>query len=235
MYTTLVFTPLYNLLVYLVSIIPGGDVGIAVIVLTILLRIVMWPLAQKASHTQKVMRELQPQFDAIKKQYANDSLAQMQKMQVLYKGAGISPFASLGLLIIQIPVLLGLYQVVMHGRLAVPDPAYIYSFIQAPTVVGQYFLGFVDMYGKSIELAILAGVTQYMMASVMPAPAASEERNFANDFARNMQVQMKYVFPFLIALVSYTTSAAIALYFVISNLASAAQEVYNREIIKNKE
>jgi YidC/Oxa1 family membrane protein insertase len=227
MYTALIFTPLYNALVYLVGVVPGGDVGLAVIALTLLLKIALLPLSQKASKTQAGMRELQPKIDAIKKQHTKDTLTQVRKTQQLYKEAGISPFASFGLLLIQLPILIGLYQVFIHGNLTAPDPAYLYSFIEVPKVVGTQFLDFVDMYSKSIVLALGAGITQFWASQVMPEQAIGSEKNFANDFARSMQLQVKYVFPALITVVAYTTSAAVALFFIVSSLAQVAQEVYN--------
>lgn len=228
MYSTLIFNPLYNVLVYLVGIIPGGDIGIAVIILTILLRIVLLPLAQKAQKTQAAMRVLQPELDRIKKEHKDNPQAQMQAMSKLYKEAGVNPFASIGLLLIQLPILIGLYHVFSWGNLMAVDMSLLYSFVTLPAVVGTNFLGLIDMYGKSLVLALLAGVTQYAMAHVTPALPISEEKSFANDFAKSMQMQMKYVFPALIAVVAYTTSSAIALYLIVSNLATVAQEVYNK-------
>jgi membrane protein insertase Oxa1/YidC/SpoIIIJ len=109
------------------------------------------------------------------------------------------------------------------------DTALLYSFVSVPATVGTLFLGVFDMYSKSIVLAVLAGVTQYVFAHVMPAQPVSTEKSFANDFAASMQVQMKYVFPVFMALLAYSTSAAIALYLITSNLASTIQEVYNRK------
>jgi YidC/Oxa1 family membrane protein insertase len=228
MYSTFIFNPLYNVLVYLVGVIPGGDVGIAVIVLTLLLRLVLLPLSQKAQKTQAGMRMLQPQLDVLKKQHGANPQVHMMEMQKLYKEAGVSPFSSILLLLIQLPILIGLYQVFNYGTLTNVDATLLYSFISAPAAVATQFLGFIDMYSTSMILALIAGATQYWFASVMPVPVVSDEKSFANDFAKSMQVQMKYVFPFLIAVVSYTTSAAIALYLIVSNLASIAQEVYNK-------
>jgi YidC/Oxa1 family membrane protein insertase len=228
MYSTFIFNPLYNVLVYLVGVIPGGDVGIAVIILTLLLRFVLLPLSQKAQKTQAGMRILQPQLDALKKQHSANPQIHMKEMQKLYKEAGVSPFSSILLLLIQLPVLIGLYQVFNYGHLAQVDTSLLYSFVHVPAVVGSHFLGFIDMYSKSIFLALAAGSTQYLFARVMPVPPPSTEKSFANDLAASMQMQMKYVFPAMIIVVAYTTSAAIALYLITSNLASIAQEVYNK-------
>lgn len=228
MYSTFVFNPLYNALVYLVGVIPGGGVGAAVIVLTLALRLILLPLSQKAQKTQAALRVLQPQLDELKKKHGSNPQAHMQEMQKVYKEAGVSPFSSILMLLVQLPILIGLYQVFHYGHLSDVDTTLLYSFVAVPTAVNALFLGVFDMYGKSITLAFLAGVTQYIFARVMPAPGVSTEKGFANDFAQSMQMQMKYVFPIFMALLAYSTSAAIALYLITSNLASVAQEVYNK-------
>jgi YidC/Oxa1 family membrane protein insertase len=228
MYTTFVFNPIYNALVYLVGVIPGGDVGLAVIALTVFLRILLLPLSQKAQRTQAAMRVLQPKMDELKKKHGANPQLHMQELRALYTEAKVSPFSSLGLLLIQLPILFGLYHVFTYGTLTAPDTTLLYTFVTVPVVVGTMFLGVIDMYGKSAVLALLAGASQYAFAQIMPAQPISDEKNFANDFARSMQMQMKYVIPGLIVLVAYTTSAAIALYLLVSNLASIAQEVYNK-------
>lgn len=228
MYSTLVFNPLYNALVYLLGVVPGGDVGLAVVLLTVVLRVVLLPLAQQSQKTQIIMRGLQPKIDAVKKKHPTDLQKQMIETQALYKEAGAHPFAGLLLLFIQIPVLIGLYQVFKYGHLTSPDTALLYAFVHVPSIVSTHFLGMFEVYSRSIVLALIAGATQYVAAQLMPAPAVSDEKSFANDFAKSMQMQVKYVFPVLIFLAAYSISAAIALYFITSNLATIAQEVYNK-------
>jgi YidC/Oxa1 family membrane protein insertase len=226
--TVFIFTPLYNALVYLVGVIPGGDVGVAVIVFTLGVRLILLPLSQKAQKTQAAMRVLQPQLNDIKKKHEKNPQLYMSEMQKIYKEAGVSPFSSILLLLIQLPILIGIYQVFWYGHLGEVNAALLYPFVHAPVAIQHMFLGFIDMYGKSSVLALLAGVSQFAFAHVMPVQSVSNEKGFANDFAQSMQMQMKYVLPVVIVTVAYSTSAAIALYLIVSNLASIAQEVYNR-------
>lgn len=228
MYTEFVFKPIYNALVYIIGVLPHGDVGIAVVILTLLIRIILLPLSQKAQKTTRAMRALQPQLDSLKKTHGHNPQKHMEEMRILYKDAGVSPFSSIFLMIIQLPILLGLYKVFHYGHLLEVDSTLLYPYVHAPAVVSTLFLGSIDVAGKSIFLALCAGVAQYAYAQVMPQQTITDEKSFANDFARSMQLQMKYVFPLLMVLIAYSTSAAIALYLIVSSLASLIQEMYNR-------
>ena len=82
-------------------------------------------------------------------------------------------------------------------------------------------------------LAVLAGVTQFLQAhmALSGTMKPSDTKSMQNDFQRVMGLQLKYVFPFLIGAISYTTSGAIALYFITTNLAGSLQELYVRRTI----
>jgi membrane protein insertase Oxa1/YidC/SpoIIIJ len=93
------------------------------------------------------------------------------------------------------------------------------------------FLGILDISGKSLILAILAGVSQYLQAHFMPKPAPSTNTNgapvsFADSFAKSMHMQMKYIFPFVVAFIAYSISGAVALYWITSNLFMVGQQIY---------
>lgn len=232
------FDPVYNTLVFFIDIIPGGDVGLAIIATVLLVKTVLLPISIKAVKTQKIMRDIEPKLKEIKKKHKDDKQEQAQAMMAIYKDAGMNPFASILLVLLQIPIIIALYFSVSSGG-GVPLPAInvdlLYSFIMAPDAanVTMNFIGWIDINGKSIILAIAAGVTQYIHVTLtMPKLAPKEpgaDPDFKEDFMRNMQTQMKYVMPILITVVAYTISAAIALYFLISNLTSIAQEYFVRK------
>lgn len=228
---TFFFDPVYNGLVFFIDVIPGGDVGIAIICITILVKLILLPLSLKAARTQKVMRELEPKLKALKEKFKDKREEQARAMMDLYKEAGLNPFASILLLLIQIPIVIALYLSVYRGG-GVPLPdinvALLYSFIPAPETVNMIFLGFINIAEKSLPLAFLAGVTQFIHARMAMPPLAPREEgaepSMREDFARSMQLQMKYVMPVIIFVVAYTISASIALYFTVSNLTMIAQE-----------
>ena len=113
----------------------------------------------------------------------------------------------------------------------------LYSFIDAPVVVNPIFLGIMDVTGKSIVFSLLAGATQFVQAhfmSIANPVKKTKERSFGSDFARTMQLQMKYVFPVIIAFIAYSLSALIAIYWTTSNLFTIGQELYLRRKFKRE-
>ncbi len=125
MFTTLIIQPIFNLLVLIYAILPGHNFGIAIIIFTILIRIILWPLVKKQLTHAKAMRELQPELKKIKSSSGGDRQKESQLTMELYKERGVNPFASLGILIVQLPILIGLYSSVTR---IVKDPHQIVTF-----------------------------------------------------------------------------------------------------------
>ena len=230
---TFFFDPVYNGLVFFIDVIPGGDVGLAIIATVVVVKTILLPLSIKAAKTQRVMREIEPKLKEIRETLKDKRQEQGEAMLKLYKEAGISPFASILLIFLQIPIIIALYfSVYSCGGIALPaiNTDILYSFVWIPEIVNMNFLGILDITGKSIVLAFLAGVTQfYQVKLAMPALAPRDPDaapNFKEDFGRNMQLQMRYVMPVIIFFVAYYISAAIALYFFVSNLVAILQEIY---------
>jgi YidC/Oxa1 family membrane protein insertase len=224
------FDPVYNSLVFFIDVIPGGDVGLAIVATVIFIKLVILPLSIKVTKMQAIMRELDPRIKAIKKDIA-DKQDQARAMMDLYKEANINPFASILLLFVQFPIIIALYLSVMNGGgVALPDinVALLYSFIPTPEFSSMLMFGVFDITLKSLPLALLAGGTQFLHTHLsMPKLEAKKEDaqpNLKEDFARSMQMQMRYVMPVIIVGVAYTLSAAIALYFTVSNLMAIGQE-----------
>ena len=232
---TFFFDPIYNSLVFFIDVIPGGDVGLAIAASIALVKFILLPLSIQAAKTQKVMREIEPKLKAIKEQYKDNREAQAKAMMAIYQEAKMNPFASIVIIFLQIPIIIALYySVYSGGGAALPaiNIELLYSFIPAPQEVSMNFLGLMDITQRSIFLALLAGITQYIQVAYMMPKLPPRDKDAApdlkEDFMRNMQLQMKYVMPVLIAVVAYTISAAIALYFVVSNIFAIIQEWYIR-------
>ena len=129
-----VVQPIFNLLLGIYSIIPGGDFGIALILFTVLVRFAMWPLVKKQLHQVKVMRKLQPELARIKKSAGGNRQIEGLQMMELYKKNGVSPFRSIGLLFIQLPIFIALYQVIRIFTLNRDQVAkYTYDFLEIPS------------------------------------------------------------------------------------------------------
>lgn len=109
MFTTLIVKPIFNLLVFIYTLIPGHNFGLAIILFTIVVRLLMWPLVKKQLHQVKQMRKVQPEIKKIKKAAAGDKRKEQLMTLELYKERGINPLGSVWIALIQIPILLGLY------------------------------------------------------------------------------------------------------------------------------
>ncbi len=219
---------------------PGADVGLAIIAVTVVVKLVLLPLSLKAAHTQHAMRFLEPELARIKELYKDKKEELAKKTMAAYKDAGINPLASIALALAQIPVIFALYFSVYSGggvKLPEVNVALLYSFVPSPEHLNMRLFGSIDIASKSMVLAVLAGLTQYVYGhlSLPPLkPKAGTEPNFKEDLTRSMQMQMKYVMPIIIVFVAYTISAAVALYFVISNVMSILQEFAVRRKIPNR-
>ncbi len=228
---TIFFDPVYNALVFFIDVFPGGDVGLAIIATVVVVKVLLLPLSIKAVKTQKIMREIEPKLRAIKEKFKDKREEQAKAMLEIYREAGMNPFASILVMFIQIPFIIALYLSVSNGG-GVPLPAIntelLFSFVPNPEAVTMVMLGFFDITTKNIPLALLAGLTQFIYTRYsMPAIAPKEPNatpTFKDDFARNMQLQMRYVMPVMVIGIAYYFTAAIALYFVVSNLVTLAQE-----------
>ena len=195
-FDTLVVQPLLNILMALYSIIPGGDFGVAVIIFTIIVRLTLWPLVKKQLHQVKAMKKMQPELDKIKKKAKGNKQLQGMMMLELYKEYKINPFRSILILLIQLPILIGLYHVIViftqhRDKLA----QYTYDFIENipavqnlisnPDIFNQNLFGIVDLTRRAIDqygispfllvLAIGAGFLQYV-ASKQTMPQAETKR-----------------------------------------------------------
>lgn len=227
-WNAVLYQPLSNALAFLVSIIPGGDIGIAVILLTILVKLLLFPLSQKSIESQAEMNILAPELNKIKASGASKE-EQARLTFELYKKHKVNPFSGCLLLLIQIPIIFALYYVFYKGITFSGD--ILYSFIHVPENTNMVFLGLINITEKSLVLAILAGISQYLQAYFAPAPVLSPSTpgsapSFQDSFAKSMSVQMKYVFPFVVAFIAYSISGAVALYWITSNLFMVAQQIY---------
>ncbi len=227
------YNPIYNALVALVAIIPGSDVGIAVILVTIAIRLILLPFSLSAARTQRAMKILEPKIKELKEKHKGDKEKEALETLALYKEAQVNPFASILTVFIQIPVLLALYWVFRYEPFSVINMARLYSFTPVPHTVSLEFLGIISVAGKSMVLAVFAGLSQFLQAhlALSGTMKPSDAKGMQNDFQRVMGMQLKYVFPFIIGMISYTTSGAVALYFITTNLAGAGQEWHVRRTL----
>lgn len=227
-FSTIFYQPLYNVLVLILSVVPGANVGVAIILLTLVVRGALFPLSHRSVTSQAKMRSLAPHLGKIKEDHKDDKQEQARRTMELYKEYGINPFSGCLLVVVQLPIIFALYYVFLKG-LPNLNAEHLYSFVHLPSSVSMMFLGVV-LSKKSIVFALLASATQYFQIKLsIPAMAPTEKDakpSFKDDFARSFNVQMRYMLPVIVFFISYSISAAVALYWTTSNLFSIAQELY---------
>src|SRR3989344_2054736 len=152
---TVVYDPLYNGLIFLVGIVPQHDVGLAVIALTIVVRIILFPLSRRAVETQMAMRKIAPDVEKLKEKYKDNREEQAKAIFALYRERGVHPFASIGLLLAQLPVLFALYWIFAFGGLPDIRPDLLYSFVSSPAGIDMGFFGLFNMAEHNIVLGVL--------------------------------------------------------------------------------
>ena len=219
------YNPIYNALVALVAIVPGGDVGVAVILVTILINLILLPFALSAARAGRAMKSLEPRIKELKDKHKGDKEAAALATWALYREARVNPFASFLTMLIQLPVLLALFWVFNYEPLTSINTARLYAFTPTPLHVSMEFFGILSVAGKSILLALLAAGTQFLLAHFTLSGATPTVTKGAQaDFQKIMSTQLKYVFPILIGVISYTTSGAVGIYFITSNLIGSLRE-----------
>ncbi|MEK7646342.1 MAG: YidC/Oxa1 family membrane protein insertase [Patescibacteria group bacterium] len=250
MYHELIFRPLYNGLIGIMDILPFVDIGIAVIIFTVVVKVILFPLSKSSILTQIRMKEVEPEMNKIKAEYAKDRQLQAMKVMELYKTKGIRPFAGILLLFIQLPFLFALISV-FYKIIPTVNPDFLYSFISAPDISTRiYFLGLIDLSQKSFILALLTGVLQFLQIHYSPAMRQSKkavvvpgtENDFSTQLAGSMQKQMKFMLPIIAFASTYwlipmsfpQAAAIIAIYWSTSTVFTLAQEIYIRRQYEKK-
>lgn len=231
MFDLIFVKPLANALFIIYGLIPGHDFGVALIILTVLLRLLLWPVLSKQLQSQKKMQALQPEIAKLKEKSKGDKQLESQLLMELYKEKEINPLASCLPLLIQLPFLIGLFAVFTHATQGVAGfEKYLYDWtkglpqialiIENPSAFHATLFGIVDLAAKrNIFLAILAAGSQYIQVKqISPKVVDKSDPNAA---ASQM---MTWLFPLLTGWIGYTLVAALPLYWTVSNLVSIGQQ-----------
>jgi YidC/Oxa1 family membrane protein insertase len=226
-FTAIIYRPFYNGLVFLVGSLPTHDVGVAVIILTLIVRFVLFPLSRRAVQAQLAMKKIGPEVEKLKEKYKDKAEEQSRAIFALYKERGVHPFAGFVLILIQLPILLGLYWVFSRGGLPKIDPALLYSFVHMPAAINMEFLGVINMSARSIPLAITAALSQFVYTRLSMGPSERSspvEASLSGEMAKSFEVQARYVLPAIVGVIGFSLASAAPLYWTTSNLFMIAQE-----------
>lgn len=229
LFQTLLVQPMFNLLVFLYDVLPGSDMGFAIIVLTIIIKLILWPFMNSSLKSQKALQELQPKVEELKEKHKDNKEALAKAMMELYQTEKVNPLSSCLPLLVQFPILIALYRVLLQGF----DPSalgQLYAFVPNPGEINKFFLGFLDLSAASVWLAVIAGVFQFFQTrmlmtkrppkAVQGTPGAKDETMMAA-----MNKSMMYFMPVVTVLIGASLPGGLTLYWVTITIVSIIQQV----------
>ncbi len=202
------YQPIYNLLVYLYDVLPFGGIGLAIIIVTILIKGILFPFTFKMLKSQRAMQEIQPKIAAIREKYKDDREKMAMELMEVYKENNVNPMASCLPLLIQLPIFWALYRALRDGVGEI-DPELLYSFVPNPGAIESMFLG-INLAEVSIILAVLAAIAQYFQVKRTMAARPIKEvakKEGAKDEAlmANMNKMMLYFLPAMTLVIGMTS------------------------------
>jgi len=221
------YKPILNLLVVIYNFIPGHDLAIAIIIITILIKLFLWPFSRQAIKAQKELQELQPKLEEIKKTHANNKEEQAKATMALYREHKINPFSSCLPLLIQLPFFFAVFQVFREISTNKQILDYLYGFVSRPEAINpQGFFGLINLANPNYLLAVLAGLAQFWQAKMLSnqRPTVQDEGAKDEDFAAVMNKQMLYMMPALTVFIGITLPAGLSLYWLVMTLLTVLQQ-----------
>jgi len=210
---------------------PGHDIGLAILVLTVAIRIILFPLYYQSIKSQKALQDIQPKVEALRKQYKDNKEKLSQEMMQLYKRDKVNPFSSCLPLLIQFPFLIAVYQVFRQG-LSSKGFEILYPFVHAPSQINHVFLGIINLAAPSLALAVLAGAAQFwqtkmLMAKRPPLIKGKEIEGSGDEKAMAiMNKQMIYFMPAFTIIIGANLPAGLTLYWFVTTLLMALQQLW---------
>ena len=219
LYDEAIYRPILNLLIFLYNIIPGHDIGVVIILVTIVIRFILAPFMHKSLKSQRAMNNLQPKLNEMRERLKGDKEAQAKAMMALYKEHKINPLSSCLPLLIQLPILIALYQVfakALHSNLTG-----LYHFVHNPGIVNPKLFGLVDLSQPNWIFGVLAGLAQYWQSKLMLPSTASTDPT-----AKAMNLQTTYVLPIISVIIAIKLPAGLPLYWIVTTLFAVAQQYY---------
>lgn len=220
LFHTLLTQPLFNALVALYSYVTFEDLGLAIILLTIIIRFILYPLFYKALRSQSIMQKIQPEIAKIQKEFKGDREQQATKMMALWKENKVNPFASFGLIFVQLPIFFAMYKVFSNGFSA-ESFTNLYPFLSAPEHINSISLGLINVTEPNMIIVLLAVVAQYLQSRLaLPKIKPGETPSKAQQTGR----RMVFLAPALTLLILPKLSAALGLYWFTTALFSIVQQ-----------
>ncbi|MGC9048952.1 MAG: YidC/Oxa1 family membrane protein insertase [Patescibacteria group bacterium] len=227
LFNLILYQPLLNLLVFLYNVLPGHDLGLAIIILTIIIRLILWPLSQRSVKAQKSLQELQPKLKLLQEKYKEDKQKLAMAMMQLYRENKINPFASFIPILIQLPILIAVYRVFWKGLGA--RELVLYPFIHNPGILNTISFGFLDLARPNLILAIITGLVQYWQTKMLVKKRPPQEfvkKDGAKDenMMAIMNRQMSFMMPLFTVFIGITLPSGLMIYWLIGLLLTILQQ-----------
>ena len=235
LFETILYQPIFNLFVALYNLIP--DVGVVIILITLIIKVVLYPLTKKSIAAQASLTELQPKLEELKKQHKDDQQRLAQETMRLYKEHKVNPLGSCLPILVQLPIFIAIYWVLQAG-LGNGSFDQLYSFVHNPGAIKTMAFGLTALAKPSIILAILAGASQFWQAKMMyrkPPPKAAGEGGKDENMMAMMNKQMLYFMPVMTVIIGFQLPGGLSLYWLVSTLLTALQQKMMTKKSRNEE
>ena len=213
MFQTIFYQPIFNLIVFLYNSVSFNDLGVAIILLILIIKLLFFPLSKKSIASRKALADLQPKLDEIKKTYAGDKEAISRETLALYKDNKINPFSSCLPLLIQFPFLIAIFRIFRDGVSGHMD--LIYPFVHNPNTINNVSFGFLDLSLPNVYLAVLAGLAQFFQAKMMVSKQPEIKGNGSKDenMTAIMSKQMMYFAPIITIFIGIKLPGGLTFYW----------------------
>jgi YidC/Oxa1 family membrane protein insertase len=237
-FTELIYRPLFNLLVFIYDYI-GQDLGVAIIIVTILVRLALYKVNGRAIKGQRELQEIQPEIKEIQKKYKDNKEKQAQELMAVYQKRKISPFSGCLPLLIQFPIIIALYQVFING-FRDASLSLLYPFVPNPGHLNAVsFGGIVDLSNPNLVLAILASLLQYYQTKSLMSVAKANKKKAEvepkkeeemtpeekmQEFSQSLSKNMMYMMPAMTLVFGMTLPSGLALYWSVTTLFAIVQQ-----------
>lgn len=237
LFTTILTQPILNLLLWLYDVIPGRDIGVAIIALTIIIKALLYPLAKKQIKQQKMLQDLQPKIEALRNKYKDDKETQARELMALYQAEKVNPASSCLPLLIQLPIFIALLHV-LQSVLGTQDFQLLYPFVAHPGTIQLTLFNGIPLDKPNIPMAIIAGFVQYWQARQMiarggakqpPTNVKGSEGTKDESMAAMMNKQMMYVMPIMTIVIGFSLPGGLTLYWLTMSVLTVIQQWYMLE------
>ncbi|PIR98595.1 MAG: hypothetical protein COT88_00630 [Candidatus Colwellbacteria bacterium CG10_big_fil_rev_8_21_14_0_10_41_28] len=227
-FTLILYQPLFNALAWLYQHASFMDLGVAIILMTTLVRVVLFPLFHKTAKHQRVTQDLQPEIKKIQKKHKDDKEAQAKHIMELYNRHKVNPLTPIFVLLIQLPIIFSLYKIFING-FTEESMVLLYPFIDLSGVPGHTFLGLVDLTSPNLVIAGFAAAFQYIQGKISLSKKGKNTNKEELSQAEKLGKRMIFIMPGITLAILYNLPAAVGLYWTTTTLFSIFQQfVVNR-------